>query len=257
MTGDNQNAGDPGSTAATFGSDQGQNSNAPVFGKDDFDKILNQNRNAQDHIKTLESETAAMRAELQRLQEELIRSKSIDDLLSQMRQQDSTTTSPGTTSPQFDQEQLLKTLKAEVFRDLTQAQQQSLEIQNWNHSVAALRERHGEGYASYVDQRAKELDIPIPKLEELAKTSPNAFVELVSGKGTRSAAPTMGSQIAPPKNDADTEAMYVRINTLRYRNTPEGNEAKRVWSDPTFQQKYRMFILEKGKSKGSQFGNNL
>lgn len=257
MTGDNQNPVTPGTTAAGFGVDQ-TTTNAPVFGKDDLDKILNQNRNAQDHIKTLESETAAMRAELQRLQEELVRSKSIDDLLDQMRHTNSVdTTSPGTKSPQFDQGELLKTLKAEVFRDLTQAQQESLEIQNWNRSIAALQERHGEGYASYVDQRAKELDIPIPKLEELAKTSPNAFVELVSGKGTRSAAPTLGSQLAPPKNDADTEAMFVRINTMRFRNTPEGNEAKRMWNDPAFQQKYRMFILEKGKSKGSQFGNNL
>lgn len=255
MTDDNRTAGDPGASGASFGSDQGQGGNAPLFGKDDLDKILNQNRNAQDHIKTLESETAAMRAELQRMQEELARSKSIDDLLDHMRQPESNM--PGSTAPQFDQEQLLKTLKAEVFKDLTMAQQQSLEAENWNRSITVLRERHGEGFASYVDQRARELDIPVTKLEELAKTSPNAFVELVSPGRSRTAAPTTGSHSYPLKSDAETEAMFSKINALRFRNTPEGHEAKRTWQDPDFQKRYRMHILERAKKVGSSFGNDI
>lgn len=254
MTDESRTAGDPGSSGATFGSDQGS-TNTPLFGKDDLDKILNQNRNAQDHIKTLESETAAMRAELQRLQEELARSKSIDDLLTHMRQPDQDLS--GTTSPQFDQEQLLKTLKTEVFRDLTLAQQQSLERENWNKAVNTLRERHGDGYASYVDQRAKELDIPVAKMEELAKTSPNAFIELVSGGKTRTAAPTQGSQTFPLRTDAETEATFNKINALRFRNTPEGREAKRTWDDPDFQRRYRAFVLDKAKKAGSSFGNTI
>lgn len=258
MTGENQNTGDPGTTAAPkFGSsDQSTNNQGGTFSADDIAKIVNQNRHAQDHIKTLESETASMRAELQRLQEELTRSRSIDDILAAMQQQD--TNQPGPTAPQLNQAELLKTLKDEVFRDLTVAQQAAMEQQNWNESVSMLRERHGDGYAQYVDKRAQELGLPVPHLENLAKTSPRAFMELVNPGTTRSAAPTTGSYSSSPVNvDSETEAMFNKINTLRFRNTPEGREAKRTWEDPDFQRRYRVWVLEKAKTKGSQFGNTL
>jgi hypothetical protein len=250
MTGDNQDPVTPDSTAPKFGTDQGTSGSTGQFGKEDLEKVLNQNRHAQDHIKTLESETAAMRAELQRLQEELARSRSIDELLDAMRQQDHN--EPGPTAPQLNQEELLKTLKNEVFRDLTLAQQREIEVKNWNQSVEMLRQRHGDGFASYVDKRAAELNIPVEKMEELAKTSPKAFIELVSPGASRSAAPTTGSYKSSPIDaDAETEAMFIKINTLRFRNTPEGKEAKRTWDDPDFQRRYRLWILERSKAKGS------
>lgn len=257
MTGENQNTGDPGTTAAKFGSsDQGTSGSQGTFSAEDLAKIMNQNKHAQDHIKTLESETANMRAELQKLQEELARSRSIDDILAAMQQQD--TNQPGSTAPQLNQAELLKTLKDEVFKDLSVAQQTAMEQQNWSESIKMLQQRHGEGYAKYVDQRAAELGLPVPHLENLAKTSPRAFMELVSPGTTRSAAPTTGSYSSSPVNaDAETEAMFVKINTLRFRNTPEGREAKRTWEDPDFQAKYRVWILEKAKNKGSNFGNTL
>lgn len=254
MTGENQNPVTPDNAAPQFGSDQGTGSTA-VFGKDEVERILNQNRHAQDHIKTLESETAAMRAELQALREELVKSKTIDDLLSGIRQPDSN--QPGPTAPQIDQERLLKTLKDEIFKDLTAAQQQALERQNWEKSVTTLRERHGDGFATYVDQRAQELNIPVKKLEELAKTSPDAFVELVSPRGPRSAAPTTGSTSAPINIDKETEAYFTKISVLRLKNTPEGREAKRAWDDPDFQRRYRMWVIEKAKKVGSSYGNTI
>jgi hypothetical protein len=255
MTGDNQNTGDTGTTnQAKFGSDQGTTQGGS-FSSEDIARIVKQNAFAQDHIKTLESETAAMRAELQRAQEELAKARSIDDLLDAMRQQESN--QPGTTSPQIDQQELLNKLKTEVFSELTAAQQQAAEMQNWNTSIGMLKERHGDGFAVYVDQRAAELGIPVTKLEELAKTSPNAFMELVSPNKTRTAAPTTGSQYVPANADAETEAYFTKISTLRFRNTPEGNDAKRVWADPDFQSRYRMHILEKAKKSGSTFGNTI
>jgi len=256
MTGDNQTPVTP-DTKAKFGSpDQGTGTSGGTFSADELNRILTQNKHAQDHIKTLETETASMRSELQRLQEELVRSKSVDDILAAMRQQDDNT--PGTTPPQLNQTELLKTLKDEVFRDLSAAQQEAIEKQNWDNSVTMLKQRHGEGYAAYVDQRSTELGISVKHMENLAKTSPKAFMELVSPGANRSAAPTMGSSTASPINaDAETEAMFVKVNTLRFRNTPEGNEAKRLWTDADFQRRYRMWVLEKAKTKGSSFGNTL
>lgn len=254
MTGDHQTPVTPDS-AAKFGADRVPDTKATLFGEEDITKILNQNRHAQDHIKTLETETATMRAELQRMQEELARSKSIDDLLATMQQQN--TNEPGTTSPQLDQAELLNTLKDEVFKDLSLAQQRSLEMENWNKSVNALREQHGDGYASYVDRRAMELDIPVAKMEELAKTSPKAFIELVSPGTKRTPTPTMSGQSVPLNQDATLDAMFSRIQKLRQMNTPEGREAKAQWEDPGFQKQYRQYILEKAKKAGSTYGNNI
>jgi hypothetical protein len=210
MTGDNQTSGDPTQPKAVFGSDQGTSTGAA--GNIDLDKILTQNQHAQNHIKTLESETAAMRAEIQRLSEELNKSRSIDDLLNEMRQQQNSN-QPGSTAPQIDQNQLLETLKAEVFNSLTQAQQQAVEQQNWAAATNALRERFGDGYATYVDQRATELNLHPKYLESLAKTSPTAFMELVAPKTSRSAAPTMGSQTAPLSADKDFDEMAARLQS--------------------------------------------
>jgi DNA repair exonuclease SbcCD ATPase subunit len=237
----------------TFGSDQGTSTDTATFTKDDIEKVLNQNRHAQDHIRTLESETAQMRAELERMQAELAQARSIDDLLDVMRQQDPN--QPGPTAPQFDQERLIKTLKEEVFRDLTAAQQATVQVQNWNKSIEMLRQRHGDGYSEYVTRRAQELNLPIEKMEDLAKTSPDAFMELVSTRGTTSAAPTTGSVVSPLRGAGDTDAMYSKINTLRFRNTPEGREAKRMWEDPEFQRQYRIHILTKMEKQGSSFSN--
>jgi outer membrane murein-binding lipoprotein Lpp len=253
MTGENQAPVTPDQGTPQFGSDNGTNAAGGSFGTDDVQKILSQNRHAQDHIKTLESETAAMRAELQALRDELAKAKSIDDLLATMQQ----TNEPGPTAPTLDQEQLLTRLKSEVFRDLSVAQQQSLELQNWNESVSTLRQRHGDGYAKYVDQRAAELGIPVPKMEELAKTSPKAFLELVSPGKTGTAAPTTGSYTQPVNADKEAESMFIKISTLRLRNTPEGREAKRQWDDPDFQRRYRLWVLNRAKTNGSSFGNNI
>jgi hypothetical protein len=255
MTDDNRTPVTPEAGTPQFGSDQDPTKGTPAFGNVDLDRILNQNRNAQDHIKTLESETAALRAEREALKAQLEQSRSIDELLTTLKQQESR--EPGTTSPPMDQEQLLKTLKTEVFNDLTMAQQKALEAENWNKVVSTLQERHGDKFASYVDQRSKELDIPVKKMEELAKTSPNAFLELVSPGRQKSAAPTMGSQSMAFNADANVGAMFDKIQHLRFKNTPEGREAKRTWDDPDFQKRYRMHVLEKAKTQGSSFGNPI
>ncbi len=51
--------------------------------------------------------------------------------------------------------------------------------------------------------------------------------------------------------------MFIKISTLRLRNTPEGREAKRQWEDPDFQRRYRMWVLNRAKTNGSSFGNNI
>jgi len=250
MTEDNQQQVTP--DAPKFGS--GDQPTTPSFGQEDIEKMLKQNASAQDHIKELEGETKGYRQQINDLRDELAKSKSIDDLLEGMQQENQ----PGPTAPQFDEQQLLSKLKEEVFRDLSAVQQESLEDQNWVNSKAQAEQKYGTGYASYVDAKALELDVPVEQMEQYARTSPKVFMELLSGSGTSTPSPTQGTQSQPMNIDADIEARFHKVATLRLdKRTPEGRQANDTWNDPEFQKQYRQHIMDKAKTKGSSFGNQI
>lgn len=229
------------------------------FTEEDIEKILSRNSHAQQHIRTLESETAELRQQLQQLQEELGKSKSIDDLLEAMRQQDEETNMPGSTAPQLDKNELLAQLKEDVFAELNQAERARLEQQNWQETERLLREKYGEKYGFYVDERAKELDMTNEEMEALARTKPKVFMELIGERQSKAStpSPTQSSERSTPRyGDADIEIEFRRVAQLRKNPmTEEGREAARRWADPGFQARYRQHILEKARKEGSQFNN--
>lgn len=242
-TGDNQNKSTP-----QFGSGGKQEPN--TSSTPNIDELLKRDRNAQQHIKTLESETADMRRQIQELREQLEQSKSIEDYLEAMRQQDNTN-SHGSTAPQLDTNQLLAQVKEEVFKELSAAQRAELEQRNWQETEQMLRQKFGERYGFYVDERAKELEMTTEEMESLAKTKPKLFMELVSGpQKTGTPTPTKSSTMSFSASE-DIESMYARVSRARRdTSSPEGRDAARLWSDPDFQAKYRQHILEKARREG-------
>lgn len=269
MTDENQNTGvENTNPTPKFGSgepnteqpNQGSDTPEVKFGRDDVESLMKQNRDAQDFIKQLKDETASMRSEIKVLQEEVSKSKTIDELFDRYGQQNENTELTGQKTPQLDEQALLAKLKEDVFKDLSQAQQAELQQRNWNESVRLLKEKFGDGFATYVDTRANELGMSNSDIEAMARTHPKAFVELVGGGSKmRNPEPTRSSQstlYSDPANDL--EVRYARVSRLR-RNitTEEGREAARQWSDPTFQDKYRQHILEKAQREGSQYGNAI
>lgn len=241
------NNGEKQEAPAKFGSDQ--ETTTPVFGKEDLEKVLKQNQHGQDHIRRLESETAEMREQIRQLQQELSNSRSIDELLSEIRQQNTESHEPGSTTPPVDENKLLEKLKSQVFADLSAAEQANLEQSNWQQSKTLLQERHGDGWASYVDSRAEELDMSIKDLESLAKTSPKAFIELVSpGQKPKGAVnPTQSTfKQAPVSGDDDFEVRIQRLSVLRRDlSTPEGRQANAEWNSPEFKARWAQHILAK------------
>ena len=133
---------------------------------------------------------------------------------------------------------------------MTYAQQVEQENQNWSTVESELRERHGEGWAAYVDERAQALGMTNDQMEGFAKTSPKAFMELVGGQ-TRTAQPTTGGVVPPQGGFDETEAEFRKIAQARKDlSTEEGREANRLWQDPEWQKKYRMSILKDVENKG-------
>lgn len=254
MTDEDLNTGDPSKTPE-FGSNQGSDgdqnkqTDGVTLSQEDIDSLKKSNSHAQEHIKRIEEENKQFREDLRNMQSELQKAATIDDLMTTYRQPESDD-SPGTTSPQLDEEALLTKLKQEVFNDMSYAQQLDQENQNWDTVEAELKQRHGEGWASYVDERAQELGMTNDQMEGFAKTSPKAFMELVGGS-TRSAQPTQGSLIPPQGGMDDTEAEMRRIAHARKDlSTAEGREANAKWQDPEWQKKYRASVLKDVDQKG-------
>lgn len=226
----------------------------PTFDQAEIEKLLKVNRDSQDFIKQLKSETAEMREQIKALQEDLSKSRTIDDLVNRYTQPNEY--EPGPKAPQVDEEKLLERLRNEVFSELSAAERTRLEQQNWQKSVSALKERHGDKYNDYVADRAKALNMPMEDMQGLAKTHPDAFLELVDGSRPRSTQPTTPSQSSSTFGD-DVAVRYQRISVTRLQDTPEGREANRMWKDPEFQNQYRQYILERARKNGSQFGNTI
>lgn len=266
MTDQVQNPDDHQEPTPQFGSGGNKNtdqeshdSNKPQFTAEEFEKLVSRNAHAQDFIKTLKTETAELREQVQALRSKVEHSRQMDDILEALQQRDENTNMPGQTTPQLDTTELLAQLKADVFNELSTAERQRLEEKNWTETQNLLQQQYGERYAYYVDERAKELDMTNDEMEDLARTKPKVFMELLGSQKKTSTSPTIPSQSSAPMSGAgDAGDYYAKINRLRRDlSTEEGRQAAKVWSDPEFQQKYRMYILEKAQKEGSQFGNYI
>tara|TARA_Y100000114_G_scaffold43216_1_gene38654 strand:- start:5220 stop:5984 length:765 start_codon:yes stop_codon:yes gene_type:complete len=245
-------------TSNPFSSDQEDKGTQATFTKEDLEKVLKQNINGQNHIKTLESETAEYKQQIAELQQQLEASKSLEEMMADLR--DNEPTSPtGPTATQVDKASLLEELKSEVFAELTSQQQKDLQDKNWQQSVEALTAAHGDKYDVYVAERAGELDMSVDQLADLAKSSPKAFLDLVGVKSGGVIAPTTPStRTLNLDTGPDLESDIRKTASLKKDlDTPEGRDANRKWKDPDWQRKMREEILEKAKKEGSQFGNRL
>lgn len=244
MTDENQTPGTETPTEATseFLAGETKKETSASFNSDDVSKLARMNHDAQEFIKELKTETASMRDEIRALQSELAKSRTVDDLIDLYGQQDQS--EPGSKTPPVNEQELLAKLKAEVFQELSVEQQKAQEEANWQDSLKQAEARFGEKYDSYVDARAKDLGISINDMRSYARTSPKVFLELLGGsQKTPQASPTQSSQKAPMGSGETIEAQYARLVRLRKYDTDEGKEARRILSDPDFQQRYREHIL--------------
>lgn len=237
MTDENQQA-----TSETSEPKFGEGETGAKFASEDVEKLMKMNHDAQDFISQLKTETSELRTQVNTLQEELSKSKTIDDLLDyQQRNFDSSLTEPK--ASQVDEGALLEKLEARVFENMTKREQQVVQESNWQQSLDLAKEQFGEGYADYVTSKAQELDISVKDMEQYARTSPKVFMELL-GRGTQTQAPTKSNINFPLSDDRDSASEErEKVARLMKLDTPEGREARRLWKDPEWQEKQRLAIL--------------
>jgi len=198
--------------------------------REEIDKKLKSLGHAQAHIKTLESETAQYRQELARLQEEMAHAKTIEELLAR-REEDST----NRTTP-VDVDGLATKVKEEVFSTLTEREQVAKQQANLNASIEAVKKVHGEKYSEAVRNRASELNMTTKQMEDLAKSSPGAFQQLMNVQSNRMPAPTSSStssNVAPSESGEQLSSEYF----MKVRR-----ENRKLWDSSEFQRKYRQYL---------------
>lgn len=242
-------------TTTSFGTDEGTTTTPPVTPPTDTGEnveVLKKRLNDKDSfIETLKSETKEYRDRIQQLESQLQQAKTIDELLERVKEYEPSDTSEPT-APRLDEDKLLSKLEERVFGKLSQKQRETVETQNWNESVSKLQEKFGDKYIDYVRNRATELAVPIEEMDRLAKTSPRAFMELVTGQQQRATTqPTTPSQrtsSAMQSQEKHNEEYFDRINRLRFAKGPEGDEARRVFNSKDYQANWRKAILSKVQS---------
>jgi len=207
-------------------------------GSPDVDGLRKSNQHAQKHIKDLESETATMRDEIAGLKTKLEQASTVEEIMQRIDNNtfDQTTVSEQT-APQVAQ--LVEQVKEEILGDLSLAERERLESDNWARANNLLRERYGEKYSDFVDSRARELHMTVDQMRELARTAPEAVVALVDKEEKGSPAPTTSSINTGAVSNQTENATY---NMDYFRKIRAENP--RLWRNMDFQKQYWQYLKD-------------
>lgn len=244
-------------TPGAEGSDQ-ETSAKLSFTKDEILNIVKSNQHGREHIGTLEEENKQYREQINKLQEELSASKSMSELMAELRETNIQSDPSGLTAPQVDENALLAKLEQQVFDRMNAQQQEAVLESNWNSVEGELRQKHGDRFDSYVSERASELGMSPEQMVQMGATTPQAFLQLMGGDRKSTVAPTTPSNERAPigSGELTLDQQIAKVASAKKDlDTPEGRDANRLWKDPEWQRKMRQQIIDEAREKGSQFGN--
>lgn len=153
--------------------------------------------------------------EMKEVKDELNKRMTVEDLMNSLkgtREQttmtngdnfntsENTHTSHGDTGTNsLDLETIRKALKDELAQEKEKARRQA----NVAEVVNKLREQHGDNVSAYLNTKAKELNVDITYLRELAEDKPSVFYQLV-GNSQTSNDPFRSGPVTPPRSQVTT-----------------------------------------------------
>lgn len=246
-----QNSGDPQKGQSFSGVSLDDNPAQSTKTDINIDEVLRRDRHAQEHIKRLEQERKEDRERLTRLEAELAKARTVDDLMERMRQgnnyrSDDEPTSRTEDKQTIDVDTLVSATTKVVLNQLSEKEIREAEQRNFMEALSVLEQKHGSKAMvdTKVEQRAQELGLTIEDMARTARRSPKAFFELMGEKEVRVPSSTQGSvtNYKGPQEMTAAEMMQLRKDPKQ----------RKTWQDPEYQRQLRLKILEESRKKSNQ-----
>lgn len=158
-------------------------------------------KNSQQFIETLKREKREVEEREARARAELEKMGTIDDYVNRLKPQTATPNSePKTVETKgLSEEQVAQLLEQRLTaREMEQTKAANLQ-QIENH----LTQTHGDQAVEFLKTRARELNMTVTDLKELAQRTPSAALQLLGASPNKPANPTQSSGI-PPRNNPNT-----------------------------------------------------
>ena len=227
-------------TTTTFSTgDPKNNDRVGGLTREEIEQLLKRDQNAQRFIDQLKSERKTDRERIQEMEQRLSESTQFDDVIERMH--DTRTTDEKSTTS-VDVDELVTATERRIMESLTSREREQKERENFNKAVEDLRSSYGESFGQRIEERATQLNLPIEEMDRLAKTSPEALVELVRGSQNKGPMPTHSTT---KTNVASQQPQ----DSLSYFEKVRVENPKEFYS-PEFQARYNQVILDKARKEG-------
>lgn len=165
-------------------------------------------KHADDFIEQLKGELSSMRSEMDTVKTDLAARERLEDVLDKLasrdsRRDDDYDDSNRESNYQSGQPAISrKDIETLIEHKVTQNERDRTAAENRKVAVDKLKEMYGNDYTSKLNDVRESLGLDKTTLNNLAATSPKAFLELVTPKGSNSERP-----FSPPPTNTRSEAM--------------------------------------------------
>lgn len=187
------------------------------------------------YIKTLESQKDELRSDYMKSQEEIQKSKALEQLIDRLNNKE---VLPGNTPPPANLPPSNDIDFEKLFEDKYEQKKRSeIETENYNKVYAKLRDRFGNNVASVLAEQSNTLGLSKEDVNSLAKKSPDAFFRML---GLNDSQPK-DLFMAPPRSDLrnDNYAPKTVKRTWSWYQAEKAKNPKWYWEPQTQLQMHR------------------
>lgn len=185
--------------------------------------------NADRHIKVLEAERAAEKAEAQRLRDEAASLKTLQSVLDRLNSEDDTTVrnKDGHKPPEPEDRSSPKTptpgdIEKLVLEVIENRNRQSTAQTNESRVVEVLKANFGPGWRDVALQKAQEAGVSASELDTLSKTNPKLVFKVLDARENPSATPNAAPNARTPFSSDSKKKNFKYFEEIR---KSKGSEA--------------------------------
>jgi hypothetical protein len=174
--------------------------------------LLKKIENADQHIETLEKENRSFQesqAQAAKEEEKGLLKQVLEAVKQNGTKAENTTQS---SKPELNEDEIVDRAVAKLKAELSEAEQE----ENMNSCMVTAEEVYGEQYLAKVQAKAKEIGMDMDKVDNLAKTAPQAFAQLFL--------PTTSNQSSSFAGGSTNSSVNVNLDN----GNDKGNESKSI-----------------------------